>query len=159
MPLLRNLPNDVLREEAAICKKFPTAKSLLQAEPAQFAPLTQQEAKALKVRVARACAPFAQTGLQAYKEFVRNSSVVPTGIPNIDVLLSGGLFSGQIVEIFGKSGSGKSEFCHRVAANVSASLDKVVLYMQTKGDFCPRKIERIVQAHCDDGKGYQNFMS
>jgi len=145
MPLLKSLPDEVLRDEAPACKKFVTAKKLLQTDATLFAPLTVQEVKSVKLRVARTCAPFAQSGLQAYKDFVRNSSVIPTGVINVDLLLDGGLSSEQVVEVFGHSGTGKSEFCHRLAANAALNLSKNVLYIQTKGDFSPQKMEGILQ--------------
>ncbi|XP_065336448.1 DNA repair protein RAD51 homolog 4-like isoform X1 [Cloeon dipterum] len=126
-------------------KKIITARDFLLAEPSRLAPLTYQEAKALKLRVARACAPFAQSGLQTYKEFVTNSAVVPSGVPQVDLILSGGLSTGQILEIFGFSGTGKSEFCHRLSVNVSLNLRKPVLYLHTKGDFDAQAILRIMR--------------
>lgn len=155
MALLRQLPDSVLREDApTLCKKFKTVKTLLRSDYSLFAPLTYKEAKSVKLRVARTSAPFALTGLQVYRDFIQEASVIPTGVIGIDRLLKGGLSSGQVVEIFGRSGTGKSELCHRLSANAALSSKKAVLYLQTKGDFRPEKMQEILQQLNRDVKGF-----
>jgi predicted ATP-dependent serine protease len=154
MALLRQLPDAVLREDApTLCKKFKTVKKLLHSDFSLFAPLTYKEAKSVKLRVARTCAPFALTGVQVYRDFIQEASVVPTGVHSIDLLLNGGLGSGQVVELFGRSGTGKSELCHRLSANAALSSKKPVLYLQTKGDFRPEKMLKILEHLNTDSKG------
>jgi predicted ATP-dependent serine protease len=154
MALLRQLPDSVLREDApTLCKKFKTVKKLLGSDLSLFAPLTYKDAKSVKLRVARTCAPFALTGLQVYRDFIQDASVVSTGVISIDRLLNGGLGSGQIVELFGRSGTGKSELCHRLSANAALTSKKAVLYLQTKGDFRPEKMQEILQQLNADVKG------
>lgn len=64
-----------------------------------------------------------------------------TGSDPIDSLLEGGIEPGIITNVFGESGSGKTNFCVQVAAEVSGSGEKVA-YIDTEKGFSP---ERFVQ--------------
>ncbi|OUJ18074.1 RecA/RadA recombinase [Methanonatronarchaeum thermophilum] len=54
---------------------------------------------------------------------------IPTGIDEIDNLLSGGLKKNSITHIYGESGSGKTTFCLQVAAKIANK--KTVIYIAT----------------------------
>ncbi|MFB6147736.1 MAG: AAA family ATPase [Candidatus Nanohaloarchaea archaeon] len=64
-----------------------------------------------------------------------------TGSEPIDSLLEGGLEKGIITNVFGESGSGKTNFCVQAAAEVAENGDSVV-YVDTEKGF---SAERFVQ--------------
>lgn len=64
-----------------------------------------------------------------------------TGSEPIDSLLNGGIEKGIITNVFGESGSGKTNFCVQVAAHVAKNRDKIA-YIDTEKGF---SAERFIQ--------------
>ncbi|MFB6145886.1 MAG: DNA repair and recombination protein RadB, partial [Candidatus Nanohaloarchaea archaeon] len=71
---------------------------------------------------------------------------VSTGSEPLDELLNGGVEKGLITNIFGESGSGKTNFCVQVAASVAESGEKVIYIDTEKG----LSAERFTQIASDD---------
>lgn len=69
-----------------------------------------------------------------------------TGSEPVDELLSGGIERGIITNVFGESGSGKTNLCVQVAAEIAKDGDKVV-YIDTEKGFSP---ERFTQVASED---------
>jgi len=67
---------------------------------------------------------------------------VSTGSSLLDDLLNGGIERGIITNIYGESGTGKTNFCVQVAAAVAEKGDKVA-YIDTEGGFSPERIAQI----------------
>jgi DNA repair protein RadB len=65
-----------------------------------------------------------------------------TGSEPIDSLLGGGIEKGIITNVFGESGSGKTNLCVQVAAQVAESGGKVV-YIDTEKGFSPERFTQI----------------
>jgi len=68
---------------------------------------------------------------------------LPTGSSNLDRFLRGGIRTGLITNIFGASGSGKSQFCFSICANlIKKNKDKDVktIFIDTSGNFRPERI-------------------
>ncbi|ODM92127.1 DNA repair protein RAD51 4, partial [Orchesella cincta] len=65
-----------------------------------------------------------------------------TGIPGLNDILNGGVLPGDIIEFYGKTGSGKTQLCLRLTAQFSHfSEDKAcVLYFDMKNDFNARRL-------------------
>jgi RecA/RadA recombinase len=63
-----------------------------------------------------------------------------------DALLNGGLMTGELLEIFGTSGTGKTQLCMTLAANVALYLKKQVFYIDCKNDFSGTRLHSILQA-------------
>ncbi len=68
--------------------------------------------------------------------------VISTGSKAIDTLLEGGIHTGMITDIFGESGSGKSQLCFTLATNCAMD-GKKVLFIDTTGTFRPERIVEI----------------
>ena len=65
---------------------------------------------------------------------------ITTGVPELDDLLGGGgVPCGQLVEVVGQTSSGKTQICHRVAAN-AALRGLGVWFIDAKNSFCPRRL-------------------
>jgi len=71
---------------------------------------------------------------------------VSTGSEPIDSLLKGGIEKGIITNVFGESGSGKTNLCIQLAAEVAMGGEKVI-YIDTERGFSP---ERFTQVADDD---------
>ena len=52
---------------------------------------------------------FPINGLTLYKEALSSCSVLPSGCSNLDAILDGGIYTGEIIEIVGTSVSGKTQ--------------------------------------------------
>ena len=65
-----------------------------------------------------------------------------TGSGPIDSLLGGGIEKGIITNVFGESGSGKTNLCVQVAAQVAEKGGKVV-YIDTEKGFSPERFTQI----------------
>jgi RecA/RadA recombinase len=72
--------------------------------------------------------------------------VISTGSKAIDGLLGGGIRTGIITDIFGESGSGKSQLCFTLATNCAMD-GKRVLFIDTTGTFRPERIVEISESH------------
>ena len=65
-----------------------------------------------------------------------------TGSDPIDSLLNGGIEKGIITNVFGESGSGKTNLCVQVAAQVAEDGGKVI-YIDTEKGFSPERFTQI----------------
>ena len=67
---------------------------------------------------------------------------ISTGSKAVDALLGGGIQTGMITDIYGESGSGKSQLCFTLCANCSKYSAKT-LFIDTVGTFRPERIMEI----------------
>ncbi|MFB6208791.1 MAG: DNA repair and recombination protein RadB [Candidatus Nanohaloarchaea archaeon] len=67
---------------------------------------------------------------------------VSTGSEPIDSFLKGGLEKGIITNVFGESGSGKTNFCVQVAAHLASEGEKVI-YLDTEKGFSAERFSQI----------------
>ena len=69
---------------------------------------------------------------------------IPLGIPRLDEALGGGVRSGQVTEICGPPGAGKTQISMLLAAMALKSDPNCsVLYIDTEGSFVPERVEDI----------------
>ncbi|XP_036125681.1 DNA repair protein RAD51 homolog 4 isoform X3 [Molossus molossus] len=69
---------------------------------------------------------------------------------SLDKLLDAGLYTGEVTEITGVPGSGKTQVCLCVAANVAHSLQQNVLYIDSNGGLTASRILQLLQARTPD---------
>eukprot|EP00483_Globobulimina_turgida_P013399 UN13423 len=92
-------------------------------------------------------------GFVTAKEYLKkrqNMVKLTTCCNDLDDLLDGGFESGTITEIFGESGSGKTQLCHMLSVTCQFPIEKgggegAAIYIDTQGTFRPKKIEKIAQ--------------
>ncbi|KAK3750631.1 hypothetical protein QZH41_012814, partial [Actinostola sp. cb2023] len=63
-----------------------------------------------------------------------------------DELLDGGLYSGEVTEIVGTAGSGKTQVCLSIASFVAMNLEKNIIYIDTQGSFSSERIKEMLKA-------------
>jgi len=78
-------------------------------------------------------------------QFLERTLLISSGYTSLDDLLGGGIFTGQLTEIFGPSSSGKTQLCFSIVANaITAYGDMSVIYVDNSNSFSSRRIvERI----------------
>ena len=67
---------------------------------------------------------------------------ISTGSKAIDALLGGGIHTGMITDIYGESGSGKSQLCFTLCSNCAKHAASI-LFIDTTGTFRPERIMEI----------------
>ena len=73
---------------------------------------------------------------------------ISTGSSNLDRFLRGGIGTGILTNIFGESGSGKSQFCFSICANALKKYKDVkLIFIDTSGNFRPERILDITDDH------------
>ncbi|XP_018562696.1 DNA repair protein RAD51 homolog 4 isoform X2 [Anoplophora glabripennis] len=90
-----------------------------------------------------------RNGFEYYKLIISNSAIIETGIKNLDDLLEGGLFTGNIYEICGLPATGKTLFCLTLMKNVVSKMKENIYYLDTKQDFSARKFKQML---CNSNK-------
>jgi RecA/RadA recombinase len=68
---------------------------------------------------------------------------ISTGSNAIDALLGGGIPTGMITDVYGESGSGKSQLCFTLCANCAKDAAASTLFIDTAGTFRPERIMEI----------------
>lgn len=88
---------------------------------------------------------FPVSGADLYQELLSSTAILSTGSPSLDKLLDSGLYTGEITELTGSPGSGKTQVCFSVAVNISHQLKKTVFYVDTKGAMCANRLLQMLQ--------------
>lgn len=83
-----------------------------------------------------------------FSEIQSKHSKITTGSKKLDELLGGGIQTGAITEIFGKSGSGKTQLCLTVAVTCQLpitedGLNAKCLYIDTQNTFRTETISSV----------------
>ena len=73
-------------------------------------------------------------------QFLR--AVISTGSKALDSLLGGGIRTGMVTDIYGESGSGKSQLCFTLCANCAKEGSRAI-FIDTAGTFRPERIVEI----------------
>jgi RecA/RadA recombinase len=68
--------------------------------------------------------------------------IIPTGSASLDELLGGGIRHGMITDLYGESGSGKTQLCFSLAVNCIRK-GGTVMIVDTAGTFRPERILEI----------------
>lgn len=68
--------------------------------------------------------------------------MISTGLKKLDEFLLGGIPQGIILDVFGASGTGKTQFLMQLAGNAVNEKEKV-LYLDTTGEFRPERVIEI----------------
>ncbi|XP_020601722.1 DNA repair protein RAD51 homolog 4-like [Orbicella faveolata] len=84
-------------------------------------------------------------GSDFYEEMMSRFSILSTGCDNLDELLDGGLYTGELTEIVGSAGVGKSQICMGIAMFTAMETKKNVLYIDTGGSLSATRIKDMLQ--------------
>ena len=101
-----------------------------------------------RYRLGVASTLFAQAALnaaEAVEQACRRGALLSTGMAPLDEALGGGLQTGEVVELVGAAGSGKSQACMAIGARQLAASDWHVLYIDTALSFTAERMLQLVQ--------------
>ncbi|NXK51012.1 RA51D protein, partial [Chauna torquata] len=93
---------------------------------------------------------FPANGADLYEELKSSTAILPTGSPSLDQLLDSGLYTGEVTELMGAPGSGKTQVCLGIAASVSLGLKQHVLFVDSTGGFTASRLYQMLQAQAED---------
>ncbi|XP_065709211.1 DNA repair protein RAD51 homolog 4 [Patagioenas fasciata] len=93
---------------------------------------------------------FPANGADLYEELKSSTAILPTGSPSLDKLLDSGLYTGEVMELMGAPGSGKTQVCLGIAASVSLGLKQHVLFLDSTGGFAASRLYQILRARAED---------
>ncbi|XP_075218146.1 rad51 recombinase D [Lycorma delicatula] len=97
------------------------------------------------------CAVKPDTGLDVYSNMLLKAAKISTGIECLDEILEGGILTGNICEVCGLSGEGKTQICFTVICNIILNLKQIVYFVDTKHDFSATYIQSMIKAqHYND---------
>jgi len=88
--------------------------------------------------------PAPLSGLSVYQA-APDPPILSTGCNAFDAILGGGLRAGEICEVFGGPGTGKTQLCLSAVALCALSGGKVV-YVDTAGDLCLQRLLQVAEA-------------
>ncbi|KAM9729608.1 DNA repair protein RAD51 homolog 4 isoform 1-T2 [Menidia menidia] len=90
-------------------------------------------------------AAFPVSGADLYEELLSSTAILSTGNPSLDKLLDSGVYTGEITELSGGPGSGKSQVCFGLAVNISHHLKQSVIYIDTTGGMTASRLLQMLQ--------------
>ncbi|KAM8815620.1 DNA repair protein RAD51 homolog 4 isoform 1-T1 [Rhynchonycteris naso] len=119
-------------------------------EVAQKCGLSYKALVALRRVLLAQFSAFPFNGADLYEELKTSTAILSTSIGSLDKLLDSGLYTGEVTEIVGVPGSGKTQVCLCVAANVAHSLQQNVLYIDSNGGLTASRLLQLLQARTPD---------
>ncbi|NWS52957.1 RA51D protein, partial [Chunga burmeisteri] len=93
---------------------------------------------------------FPANGADLYEELKSSTAILPTGSPSLDQLLDSGLYTGEVTELVGAPGSGKTQVCLGIAASVSLGLKQHVLFLDSTGGFSASRLYQMLRSRAED---------
>ncbi|NWW43238.1 RA51D protein, partial [Pedionomus torquatus] len=100
---------------------------------------------------------FPTNGADIYEELKSSTAILPTGNPSLDQLLDSGLYTGEMMELMGAPGSGKTQVCLGIAASVSLGLKQHLLFFDSTGGFTASRLYQMLQARAEAEEEQASF--
>lgn len=95
--------------------------------------------------------PFIEYSIDAARRLAAQRNVISSGSLAIDTLLEGGYRTGEIVEIFGESKTGKTQLA--IQAVLSAAGSRLgAVFVDTEGTFRPERLAKMSELRGEDSK-------
>ncbi|KAG8223945.1 hypothetical protein J437_LFUL003753 [Ladona fulva] len=134
-------------------RKIFTFVDFLQEDPEKLVKICQlsyTEIMIIRRNLVSHYSAFPKNGLDAYNDLLMHSAIIPSGIPSLDIMIDGGFLTGSLTEFYGLPSSGKTQLCFTLLANAALNFKQQVQYIDCKGDFSGKRVQKIVEAHCKD---------
>ncbi|XP_042206054.1 DNA repair protein RAD51 homolog 4-like [Homarus americanus] len=91
-------------------------------------------------------AAFAVSGDDMLEAAIKTAIAITTGNTNLDNLLGGGLMAGEVMEVCGGWGVGKTSLCVNLAVHAALKFGKSVLYIDPLASISALRISSVVEA-------------
>lgn len=105
------------------------------------------------------CAPRPTTAADLWEELKTTLTVFSTGCSSVDRLLGGGVFTGELAEVCGCAGSGKTKICHSIASYVAMETSFSVAYIDTAGTFSSIQVQEMGKGRGKDEEEISEALS
>ncbi|XP_045123255.1 DNA repair protein RAD51 homolog 4-like [Portunus trituberculatus] len=102
---------------------------------------------------------FAVSGRELLHQAIHNTKVFSTGCKMLDRLVEGGLTTGEVVEVCGGSGEGKTTLCLQLALHAALEQGLSVLYVDPVGSLNHLRVNPLVEALPHDLKAVEDALS
>ncbi|MBK5112000.1 MAG: DNA repair and recombination protein RadA [Candidatus Heimdallarchaeota archaeon] len=142
---------------------FSTIESISWLTPEELAEKIEIDSVTAKTIIAEAVANVEQKPISAADLLKKEEKrlKITTGSKELDTLLGGGIYTGEITEISGEFATGKTQLCFQLSINVQlppeeGGLGGGVYYIDTEGTFSST---RIVQMAQNKGLDPKKFLS
>ncbi|KAF8787182.1 DNA repair protein RAD51 homolog 4-like [Argiope bruennichi] len=89
-------------------------------------------------------AGFPQNATSLQCELLESVSILDTGSKRLNKFLCGGIYTGEVTEIHGMPGSGKTQFCFSVISNLILETKSTALYLDASNNFVAKRMEEIL---------------
>ncbi|XP_004345403.2 hypothetical protein CAOG_05813 [Capsaspora owczarzaki ATCC 30864] len=119
--------------------------------------LPAQQVQAIRAYVVQSCAALALRAVDRLDHELDNQLILSTGCSNLDSLLSGGIYSGEITELVGPTSSGKTQTCLHISTAVACTTDSNVIYISTNNEFSPTRLAAIHRGFATEGADIRNL--
>ncbi|GFR31760.1 DNA repair protein RAD51 homolog 4 [Trichonephila clavata] len=87
---------------------------------------------------------FPQNSLSLRWELLESLSILDTGSKSLNKLLNGGIYTGEVTEIHGLPGSGKTQFCLSLVSDLILHTQNTVFFMDTNNNFVAKRLEEML---------------
>ncbi|CAM1313313.1 RAD51D (predicted) [Pycnogonum litorale] len=114
--------------------------------------LTFQDVVSIKKLILSQLSTFPVNANSVREACIKNSLKSSTGSATIDLLLDGGIVSGELIEVVGSSASGKTQFCLGTSLSMLQKKNANVLYLDTN---CGFSSQRLMSMMCERSSGNQ----
>ncbi|CAH0382110.1 unnamed protein product [Bemisia tabaci] len=130
-------------------KKIFTVQKFLEEKPDRIASISSLQIKdviTLRESLITQFSAFVKKGVDEFLDLKDNSVELESGIECLDNLLGEVLRTGNIIEICGLTGSGKTQLCLTIGVNNSLRRNIIVHFIDTSlGNFTGDRIENILE--------------
>lgn len=140
-------------------KGFSTIESLCWLTPEELSEKTSVDLEIAKTIITEAISNIDQKPVSAADLLLKEEKrlKISTGSTELDKLLGGGIFTGEITEVSGEFATGKTQLCFQLCINVQlppeqGGLEGGVYYIDTEGTFSSTRIVQMAQSSGLDPK-------
>ncbi|NHK31010.1 MAG: DNA repair and recombination protein RadA [Asgard group archaeon] len=156
---LKSLTKEIIEKLNA--NGFTTIESLCWLSPEELSGKLSLEINLAKQIISEAISLVDQKPLTASDLLSKEKEKkrISTGSKQLDDLLGGGIYTGEITEISGEFATGKTQICFHLSVNVQLPFDKgglegTVYYIDTEGTFSSTRIAQIATNNGLDPKDF-----
>ncbi|XP_031553632.1 DNA repair protein RAD51 homolog 4-like isoform X2 [Actinia tenebrosa] len=133
----------LLKASASVQKVLTSCGIITEKVPYQSA-LEKEEIQSMQSAIIGHFSSFPTSGCDLLNDVVSTFFILSTGCDHWDELLDGGLYSGEVTEIAGSAGSGKTQVCMSIATSVAMNIEKNVVYIDTQAAFSSDRIKEML---------------
>lgn len=93
---------------------------------------------------------FPQRADSLFEEFMERASLLDTGNERFNQFLGGGIYTGEITEVSGPAGAGKTQVCLSVVSNLISQTRNTAIYIDTSGNFVASRVTQMITPFKDE---------